>query len=82
MLRDLCFGKEKKMRFSRKEVVFNRLEIRGKAANIAEIKKEKSRRSIKTCRVVYGKAGRPGGISGPPPQQGTPRLLLFCLSWH
>ena len=36
-LRHLCFSEEKKMRFSGGEVVFYRLKIRSKAANVAEV---------------------------------------------
>ncbi|MPC62840.1 hypothetical protein E2C01_056930 [Portunus trituberculatus] len=42
-LRQLCFGEEKKMRFSREEVVFHRLKIRSKTANVAEVNIEKLR---------------------------------------
>ncbi|MPC15541.1 hypothetical protein E2C01_008337 [Portunus trituberculatus] len=40
-LRLLCFGGEKKMRFSRGEVVFHRLKVRSKTVNVAEVNEEK-----------------------------------------
>ena len=49
--------------------MFNRLEVRAKAANVAEIK-VKELRSIKTSRVVSWKAVRPGDIYGPLPRGG------------
>ena len=39
--RHLSFSEEKKMRFSREEVVFYRLEIRCGTANVAEVNTEK-----------------------------------------
>ncbi|MPC98909.1 hypothetical protein E2C01_094295 [Portunus trituberculatus] len=42
-LRQLCFGEEKKMRFSRGEVVFYILKIRSKTAKVAEVNGEKLR---------------------------------------
>lgn len=39
-LRQLSFGEKKKMRFSRGEMVFHRLEVRAKTANVAEINVE------------------------------------------
>ncbi|MPC39519.1 hypothetical protein E2C01_033056 [Portunus trituberculatus] len=41
-LRQLCFG-EKKMRFSRGEVVFYRLKIRSKTLNVPEVNDDKLR---------------------------------------
>ena len=43
-LRHLCFSEEKKMRFSGGEVVFYRLKIRSKTANVAEVNREKYER--------------------------------------
>ena len=40
-LRHLCFSEGKKMRFSRGEVVFYRLKIRSKTANVVEVDREK-----------------------------------------
>ncbi|MPC23568.1 hypothetical protein E2C01_016625 [Portunus trituberculatus] len=47
-LRQLCFGEEKKMRFSRGEVMFYRLKVRFKTANVAEVKEEKIEEDVKT----------------------------------
>ena len=47
-LRHLSFSEEKKMRFSREEVVFHRLEIRTKTADVAEVNMEKVVGSVKT----------------------------------
>ncbi|MPC73587.1 hypothetical protein E2C01_067921 [Portunus trituberculatus] len=47
-LRQLCFDEEKKMKFSRGEVVFYRLEIRPETANVAEVNKEKVNGGVKT----------------------------------
>ncbi len=41
--RNLCFGEEEEMRFSGGEIVFNRMNIRTEAANIAEINEKKIR---------------------------------------
>merc|ERR1712035_108437 len=38
--RNLCFSEEEKMRFSRGEVVFHRLEIRSKTANVGDVNEE------------------------------------------
>ena len=54
--RHLCFSKEEKMRFRGGEVMIHRLEIRSKAANVAEVNIEKVRGSIKTPVVVTGRA--------------------------
>ncbi|MPC46781.1 hypothetical protein E2C01_040506 [Portunus trituberculatus] len=43
---DSC--EEKKMRFSREEVVFYRLKIRSKTENIAEVNEEKVNEGVKT----------------------------------
>ncbi|MPC49451.1 hypothetical protein E2C01_043253 [Portunus trituberculatus] len=48
-LRQLCFGEEK-MSFSRGEVVFYRLKIRSKTANVIEVNEEKSRKVSKHFR--------------------------------
>ena len=50
-LRHLCFSEEKKMRFSRGEVVFYRLKVRSKTANVAEVNEEKVEGVVKTLRV-------------------------------
>ena len=49
-LRHLCFSEEKKMGFSRGEVVFYRLKIRSKTANVA-VDREKCEGGVKTLRV-------------------------------
>ena len=64
-LRHLCFSEEKKMRFSGGEVVFYRLKIRLKTANVAEVDGEKCEGGVKTLRVDTGRAVRPGDICGP-----------------
>ncbi|MPC30317.1 hypothetical protein E2C01_023579 [Portunus trituberculatus] len=51
-LRQLCFGKKKKMRFSRGEGVFYRLKTRPKIANVAEVNGEISERG---CQGIYGR---------------------------
>ena len=50
--RHLSFGEEEKMRLRRGEVMFHRLEIRSKTANVAEVNIEKGGGSIKTPVVV------------------------------
>ena len=50
-LRHLSFGEEKKVRFRGEKVVFHRLKVRAKAANVAEIKNKKIR-SVKAPGVV------------------------------
>ena len=50
-LRHLTFSEEKKMTFSGGEVVFYRLKIRSKTANIAEVNGEKCEGDVKTLRV-------------------------------
>ena len=50
-LRHLCFSEEKKMRVSGGEVVFYRLKIRSKTANVPEVHREKSEGGVKTLRV-------------------------------
>ena len=69
-LRHLCFSEEKKMRFSRGEVMFYRLKVRSKAANVAEVKEEIVEGGVKTLGVDTGRAVRPGGIYGPLPRRG------------
>ena len=74
-LRHLCFREEKKMRFSGGEVVFYRLKIRLKNANVAEVDRKKCEGGVKTLRVDTRRAVRPGDIYGPLPRRGTPRLV-------
>ena len=50
-LRHLCFSEEKNMRFIRGEVVFYRLEIGSKTANVAEVDREKCEGGVKTLTV-------------------------------
>ncbi|MPC48331.1 hypothetical protein E2C01_042099 [Portunus trituberculatus] len=69
-LRQLCFGEERKMRFSKGKVVFYRLEVRSKTANVAEVNKEKVERGVKTFWVANERAVRPWDISGPLPRKG------------
>ncbi|MPC18792.1 hypothetical protein E2C01_011686 [Portunus trituberculatus] len=54
-LRQLCFGEEKKMRFSKGEVVFHRLKIRSKTVNVAEVNEEKVEGGVKTFWVITDK---------------------------
>ena len=51
-LRHLCFSQEKKMRFSGGEVVFYRLKIRSKTANVEELDGEKCEGG---CQDTYGR---------------------------
>ncbi|MPC88494.1 hypothetical protein E2C01_083400 [Portunus trituberculatus] len=74
-LKQLSFDEEK-VRFSKVEVVFYRLNIRSKTANVAEVNAEKVEEGIKTFWVVTERTVQPGDISGPLPQKGTPRLEL------
>ena len=67
-LRQLSFGEKKKMRFSRGEMVFHRLEIRVKTAYVAEVKTESVCGSTKTSLVVTRRVVRPGDIYGPLPR--------------
>ncbi|MPC57971.1 hypothetical protein E2C01_051963 [Portunus trituberculatus] len=65
-LRQLCFGEEKKMRFSRGEVVFHR----SKTANVAELNVETVEGGVKAF-VIFNRRGvRPGDIFGPLPRGG------------
>ena len=52
------------MRFNRGEMVFNRLEIRSKATNVAEIQSKIVKGSVKIPEVVSRGAVRPGDICG------------------
>ncbi|MPC66745.1 hypothetical protein E2C01_060896 [Portunus trituberculatus] len=61
-----CFGEEEKMRFSKGEVVFYRLKIRSKTANVAEVNEEKVEGGVKTFQIVTERAVQPGDISGLP----------------
>ena len=67
-LRHLCFSEEKKMRFSG-EVVFYRLKIRLKIANVAEVDREKYEGGVKTFRVDTRRAVQPMDIYGPLPRR-------------
>ena len=64
-LRHLCFSEEKKMRFSGVEVLFYRLKIRSRTANVAEVESEKCEGGVKTLRVDTIRAVRPKDIYGP-----------------
>ena len=66
-LRHLCFSEEK-MRFSGGQVVFYKLKIRLKTANVAKVDGEKCEGCVKTLRVDTGRAVRPGDICGPLPR--------------
>ena len=66
-----CFSEEEKMRFSRGEVVFYRLKIRSKTANVAEVNGEKCEGGVKTLRV--------DAIYVPLPRRG---LRGWCRSRH
>ena len=50
-LTHLCFIEEKNMGFSRGEVVFYRLKIRSKTANVAEVDGGKCEGGVKTLKV-------------------------------
>ncbi|MPC49520.1 hypothetical protein E2C01_043324 [Portunus trituberculatus] len=79
-LRQLWFGEEKKMRFSKGEVVFHRLKIISKAANVAEVNVEKVEGGVKAFVVVTERAVvRPGDIFGPLPRSGD---LLGDINVH
>ncbi|MPC44579.1 hypothetical protein E2C01_038256 [Portunus trituberculatus] len=78
-LRQLCFGEEKKMRFSRGEVVFYRLKIRSKTANVAEVNEENVKGGGKTFWVSTGRAVRPGDISGPFPRSDSEARLGVAI---
>ncbi|MPC70584.1 hypothetical protein E2C01_064836 [Portunus trituberculatus] len=69
-LRQLCFNEEKKMRFSRGEVVFYRLKIKSKTANVAEVNVEKVERGVKAFGIVTERGVRPGDIYDPLPRSG------------
>ncbi|MPC62295.1 hypothetical protein E2C01_056379 [Portunus trituberculatus] len=56
------------MRFSRGEVVFYRLKIKSKPANVAEVNEEKVEGGVKTFWVLTKRGIRPGDISGPSPE--------------
>ena len=74
-----CLSEEKKMRFSGGEVVFYRLKIRSKTANVAKVDGEKCEGGVKTLRVDTRRAVRPGDIYGPLPRGG---LRGWCRSRH
>ncbi|MPC63770.1 hypothetical protein E2C01_057873 [Portunus trituberculatus] len=76
-LRQLCFGEEKKIWFSRGEVVFYKLKIRSKAANVAEVNVEKVEGKVKAFVVVIERGVRPGNIVGPLPRRG----LRGMVNW-
>ncbi|MPC46861.1 hypothetical protein E2C01_040591 [Portunus trituberculatus] len=69
-LRQLCFSEEKKMRFSRGEVVFHSLKIRSKTAKVAEVNVEKVEGGVKTFVVFIKRGVQPGDISGLLPRRG------------
>ena len=71
-LRRLCFSEEKKMRFSGGEMVFYRMKIKSKTANVAKADREK-------CGVDIIRAVRPGDIYDPLPKMG---LRGWCRSRH
>ena len=52
----LCFRKKEEMRLTGGEAIIQRLEIRSKIANIAEINAEKAEGNIETAEVVIGSA--------------------------
>ncbi|MPC84928.1 hypothetical protein E2C01_079682 [Portunus trituberculatus] len=64
-LRHLYFGKKKKMRFSRGEIVF----YRSKTANV-EVKEVKVDGDVRTLMVNTEKAVQPGDINDPLPKKG------------
>ncbi|MPC47931.1 hypothetical protein E2C01_041693 [Portunus trituberculatus] len=72
--RQLCFDEEKKMRFSRGEVVFHRLEIR--STNVAEVNEENVEGSVKTFPVINEQNSPTWEHFWSLPQKGTPRLDL------
>ena len=78
-LRHLCFSEEKKMRFSGGEVVFYRLKIRSKTANVADVNGEKYEGGVKPLRIDASRVVRPGDIYGPLPRGG---LRGWCRSRH
>ena len=55
-LRHLCFSEEKKMGFSGGEVVFYRLKIRSKTANVAEVDRDKCEEVVKTLTAALSNA--------------------------
>ncbi|MPC60396.1 hypothetical protein E2C01_054440 [Portunus trituberculatus] len=67
-VRQLCFSEEKKMRFSRGEVVFHRLEIRSKTTNIAKVN-EKVKGDVKKFWIANDRAFRSVDISGSLPRR-------------
>ena len=64
------------MKFSGEEVVFYRLKIRSKTANVAKVDGEKCEDGVKTLRVDTRRAVRPGDIYGP-----LPRGRAATLQW-
>ncbi|MPC46954.1 hypothetical protein E2C01_040686 [Portunus trituberculatus] len=68
--RQLCFCEEKKMRFSRGEVVFHRLKIRCKTVSVAEVNVEKVEGGVKTFGVVIKRGVQSRDISSPLPRRG------------
>ncbi|MPC07678.1 hypothetical protein E2C01_000243 [Portunus trituberculatus] len=63
------------MRFSRGEVVFYRLKIRSKTANVAEVNVEKVKGGVKTFGVHYQERSLTWGHFWSPPQKGTLRYI-------
>ena len=78
-LRHLCFSEEIKIRFSGGEVVFYRLKIKSKTANVAEVDSEKYEGGCQDTRVNRRRAVQPGDIYGPLPRMG---LRGWCRSRH
>ncbi|MPC58321.1 hypothetical protein E2C01_052319 [Portunus trituberculatus] len=64
-LKQLCFSEEKKMRFSRGEVVFYSLKIRSKTANVAEVNEEEVE-GMKTFEVANKSSATWGHFWSPP----------------
>ena len=56
--------------------MLHRLEVRSKAANVAEVNVEKVRGSIKTPEVVNWSTIWSGGIYGPPPKRGLRGMII------
>ena len=69
-LRHLCFSEKKKMKFSGGEVVFYRLKIRSKTANVAKVDGEKCEGHVKILRIDARRVVRPGDFYGPLPRRG------------
>ena len=78
-LRQLDLGEEKKMRFTGGEVVFHRLKIRSKTANVADINVERVRGGINTLAVAIERVSVLGTFLVPSPDRDSEAACVFTI---